>query len=71
MQVGDTVLLVEQNAPRGHWSTGIIEKVHPGSDSLVRVVDVRTKDGMYRRAIHTLCLLEDIRKETDEPSKTD
>ena len=26
-----------------------IENIHPGRDSIVRVVDVRTKTGVYRR----------------------
>ena len=35
---------------------------YPGLDKLVRVVDVKTSDGIYKRAIHTLCLLTQKKK---------
>ena len=57
LEVGDLVLLIERNQPRGQWITGRVKKTYPGMDNLVRVVDVETQDGVYRRAIHTLCLL--------------
>ena len=55
MEVGDIVLLVEKNIARGQWNTGSVMKTYPGLDKLVRVVDVKTSDGIYKRAIHTLC----------------
>lgn len=33
------------------WKMGLIEKVYTGSDNLVRVVDVKTNNGIFRRAI--------------------
>ena len=51
------MLLIERNQPRGQLITGRVKKTYPGTDNLVRVVDVESKDGIYRRAIHTLCLL--------------
>ena len=63
--VGDIVLLMDKNLPRGQWKVGKIISVYPGEDDLVRVVQVETDDGEYRRAIHTLCLLEPIKQDTD------
>ena len=54
LEVGDLVLLVEKNQSQGQWITGRVTKTYPGTDNLVRVVDVETIDGVYRRAIHTL-----------------
>ena len=64
MEVGDIVLLVEKNIARGQWNTGSVMKTYPGLDKFVRVVDVKTSDGIYERAIHTLCLLTPIEVET-------
>ena len=58
LETGDFVLLIDKNVPRGQWNTGHATKTYPGADKLVRVVDVETSHGVYRRAIHTLCLLE-------------
>ena len=33
------------------------EDVHYGGDELIRVADVRTQSGIFRRAIHKLCTL--------------
>ncbi|XP_068246743.1 uncharacterized protein [Palaemon carinicauda] len=47
LQVGDLVLLLEPGlkggvAPRGLWRRGLVERIHPGKDGLVREVTVRT-----------------------------
>ena len=39
--IGDIVLLVEENAPRNHWHTGIVDEVFPGKDGMVRKVKVK------------------------------
>ena len=57
LEVGDPVLLIERNQPRGQWNAGRIQKTYPGTDYLVRVVNVETMDGIYRRAIDALCFL--------------
>lgn len=48
---GILVLLKEDNEPPMRWPLGRIVSVHPGSDNLVRVVSVRTKNGIFKRAI--------------------
>ena len=56
--VGDLILIVDDNAPRGHWPKGIIEQVFPDRDAVVRQVIVRTATTRLRRDVRKLCLLE-------------
>lgn len=48
---GTVVLLQAENSSPLDWPLGIIEKVFPGKDGVVRVVNVRTKSGIYRRPV--------------------
>lgn len=48
---------MEPNTAPGHWPMGRLEKVQPGRDNLVRVVEVRTKNGIIKRPITKLCIL--------------
>ena len=57
-----------KNLKRSKWSTGRVVKVYPGEDGLVRAVDVQLGNGIYRRGIRSLCLLE--RSSTGQDSKT-
>ena len=52
------MLIGEPNVTRGRWNLGKVTEAHPSKDGLVRVVQVRTEDGLYTRPIHRLCLLE-------------
>ena len=45
------MLLREDKVKRGLWLLGRIEQVHPGQDGIVRVVNVRTKTGVYVRPV--------------------
>lgn len=45
------VLLKESNKIPLEWSLGRILKTYPGDDGMVRVVDVRTSKGVFRRSI--------------------
>nr|XP_013189931.1 unnamed protein product [Amyelois transitella] len=49
LKVGDLVIVVDPSSPRNTWPKGIIEKVYPGADGRVRVVDVRTGAGVIKR----------------------
>ncbi|XP_065081375.1 uncharacterized protein LOC135703948 [Ochlerotatus camptorhynchus] len=54
----DTMVLVkEDNLPPMKWKLGRVVEVHAGSDGNIRVVTVRTKDGLFRRAITKICVL--------------
>ena len=58
-QVGDLVLMADKNIPRGQWPKALVEQVFPDSEGIVRQVVVRTADGVYRRDIRKLCMLEE------------
>ena len=54
---GTVVLLIEDNLPPLTWKIGVVTKTYPGSDSLVRVVDVKTSSGVFKRSISKLAPL--------------
>ena len=45
LKVGDVVLVVDQNAPRGQWHLGQVEEVFQGQDGQERLVQVSTSTG--------------------------
>ena len=51
------VVLNEDGMIPTTWPMGRIIEVFPGKDGLVRVVNVRTKNGIFKRPIHKLALL--------------
>ncbi|KAH8284451.1 hypothetical protein KR054_002440, partial [Drosophila jambulina] len=60
LSVGDmvsTVIIHEDNLPPQRRLLGRIKAAIPGKDQRVRVADVRTAKGVYRRPIHKLALL--------------
>ncbi|XP_055589920.1 uncharacterized protein LOC129750714 [Uranotaenia lowii] len=57
IEVGDLVLMVDSKVRNG-WIRGRIEDVIAGSDDQVRQVSVRTANGVLRRAVHQLALLD-------------
>lgn len=56
-QLGDIVYLKEMNTHPLAWPLGRIVAIYPGSDGQVRVVDVRTQGGVYRRPVNKLNFL--------------
>ena len=42
VSVNDIVLVLDKDLPRNRWSKGRVVEVFPGSDGLVRHVDVKT-----------------------------
>ena len=57
MSVGDVVLLIEDGMIPTRWPIARIKKVYPGKDGVVRVADIKTAKGIYRRPIHKLAPL--------------
>jgi len=63
LKIGDYVIILEpglhgQLAPRGLWEHAIVEKTFPGSDKLVRKVELRLSgQRKLTRPIHKLCLI--------------
>lgn len=54
-QIGDSVLIREENYPPAQWQTGVVEKIHPGQDGLTRVVTLKVGDSMIKRPITKIC----------------
>ena len=57
-RVGDVVLIVDDNTPRGIWPLGLIVEVHPASDGLLRSVKVKVRNTVLTRPVNKLCMLE-------------
>ncbi|XP_052742930.1 uncharacterized protein LOC128198961 [Bicyclus anynana] len=57
LQVGDLVLLREENCPPLHWRMGRVKQLFPGVDGVSRVADITTQKGDVRRALTKLCPL--------------
>ena len=57
-KVGDLVLVVNENGPRCQWPLGRVLEVYPDTEGLVRQVDVKVGDKIFKRPIVKLCLLE-------------
>ena len=58
IQVGDIVLVSEDNISRGKWPLARVEKVHPGRDGLVRTATVRVEKSTLIRPVQRLHRLE-------------
>ena len=58
-EIGDVVLVVDENSPRNSWPLGRILEVKPNKgDGLVRRVTLRTKTAVLERPIDKIVLLE-------------
>jgi len=58
LQVGDIVLVSEDNVSRGKWPLARVAEVHPGRDGLVRTATVRTEKSVLNRPVQRLHRLE-------------
>ncbi|KAJ6634840.1 hypothetical protein Bhyg_13420, partial [Pseudolycoriella hygida] len=64
VEVGDQVIIVDENAPRNMWSRGVVvETLKTGSDGRISRVNVRTIDGIYTRPVSKLAVLDLQRQE--------
>ena len=59
VKIGNLVLVVDYETPRGSWSLGSTVRVFPGSDDVVRTAEVKTKFGVMKRPVTKLVLLEE------------
>ncbi|XP_060871376.1 uncharacterized protein LOC132945621 [Metopolophium dirhodum] len=57
LTIGDMVIVEAPSRPPTEWRLGRVTEVHPGSDEVVRVVSVRTQDGVYKRPVVKLVRL--------------
>lgn len=60
LQVGDMVITEVESTPRTFWPLGLIEEVISDEDGLVRTVLVRTSNGVCRRDIRKVYMLEGV-----------
>ena len=58
LTVGDLVLLLDENSPRGSWLLGLVNEITVGRDGLVRSVRVKTATTEFVRPITKLVVLE-------------
>jgi len=56
-KTGDLVILKEDHQPPLEWNLGRITQLHQGSDGLVRVVSLKTRNGTLKRPITKLAML--------------
>lgn len=58
IEVGDLVVVADNNLPRNCWPKGRIVAVSPGRDGQVRQATVETINGTYLRPAHKLAVLD-------------
>ena len=59
LRVGELVIIREDDTKGTKWPLGRVIDVMPGNDNVVRVAEVKTKNGTYTRPVAKLCRLED------------
>ena len=57
LQVRDVVIVREDNTTPSQWPLVRIIEIHKGGDGLIRVVELKTKCGMYTRPVTKVALL--------------
>ncbi|GFV95335.1 DUF5641 domain-containing protein [Trichonephila clavipes] len=56
LKLGDMVL-IREDLPPCKWLLGLVVKIYMGKDKKVRVVDIKTGKGIYKRSINRLSIL--------------
>ena len=57
VQLGQIVLLKSDQMPKCHWNLGVITKIYPDEDGIVRIVDVSRGGKTDTRHVVRLCVL--------------
>ena len=57
LEVGDIVLIKDENSPPSQWPLARVIKVHPGPDHLVRVATLKTAVSEFQRPVAKLVRL--------------
>ncbi|XP_018361404.1 PREDICTED: uncharacterized protein LOC108760104 [Trachymyrmex cornetzi] len=57
IQIGQLVILKEDNLPPLSWKLGRIKEVYPGQDGIIRTALIHTARSDYKRPITKLCVL--------------
>ena len=70
-KIGDLVLIADDRCGPGDWLLGRIKDVHPGSDGLIRVVSVLTKNKVINRPMSKISFLPDDSSDCVQINKLD
>ena len=65
IKIGDIVVVCDSTSPRYSWPIGTVTQTYPGKDGVVRVVDVITSTGTYRRPVSKIAVLDVTGDEED------
>jgi len=57
-EVGDVVVIIDNNAPRNVWQLGRATQTFRGPDGLVRSLELVTKPAMLVQPVNKICLIE-------------
>jgi hypothetical protein len=57
VELGQLVLIKEDNLPPLRWVTGRIVELFPGQDKITRVVLIKTSSGLIKRSVSRVCVL--------------
>ncbi|XP_036146070.1 uncharacterized protein LOC105830105 [Monomorium pharaonis] len=57
LRIGELVLVQNESLPPSKWELGRILNLYPAKDGKIRVVDVKTTSGLYKRPVSRLCRL--------------
>ena len=57
IKLNDLVLVCELNLPRSQWPKGRITKLFPAKDGHIRLAEVQTANGAFRRPVSRLAIL--------------
>ncbi|XP_062557939.1 uncharacterized protein LOC134222805 [Armigeres subalbatus] len=60
VKIGKLVVICDKNLPPMRWKMRRFVEIHPGLDEIVRVVTLRTKDGLLKRPVEGVCLLPNL-----------
>ncbi|XP_055522716.1 uncharacterized protein LOC129716897 [Wyeomyia smithii] len=70
IQLGRMVIVVDELQAPIRWPFARIVSVHPGKDSITRVITLRTAKGIIKRPTAKICLLPYTSPVSDEESTT-
>lgn len=60
LEIGDLVIELDKGLAPGKWKTGRVAATYPGTDGLVRAVDVEIEGKLFRCGLPKLCLLAPV-----------
>ena len=65
VKIGSVVLMQDVNQPRLKWPLGIVTKLSPSRDDVVRTVEVRIAKG--GKLVHSIPCIHDLEIVNDDP----